>query len=71
MLIELSNMKTIAAIVCFIVFSTVIFASAADNNCTAEFKSLLEQAADVKNHCNIKGFYDCCEVRKRSNTFYD
>lgn len=33
-----------------------------ETNCTTEFHSLLEQALEVKNHCKIKGFYDCCEV---------
>ena len=32
------------------------------SNCSEEFKSILEKAAEVKHQCNIKGFYDCCEV---------
>ena len=34
------------------------------SNCTEEFHTILEKAAEIKkkNHCNIRGFYDCCEV---------
>ena len=31
-------------------------------NCTEEFQTVLKKAVEVKNHCNIRGFYDCCEV---------
>ena len=34
-----------------------------NSNCTEEFHMLLEKAAEIKNHCNIRGFYDCCEVQ--------
>ena len=32
------------------------------SNCTEEFQAALLKVIDIKNHCNIKGFYDCCEV---------
>ena len=32
------------------------------SNCTEEFQTILAKAIEVKNHCNIQGFYDCCEV---------
>ena len=33
------------------------------SNCTKEFRTILEKAAEIKkNHCNIRGFYDCYEV---------
>ena len=32
------------------------------SNCTDEFHMILNKAVEIKNHCNIKGFYDCCQV---------
>ena len=32
------------------------------SNCTEEFHTVLEKAAEIKSHCDIRGFYDCCEV---------
>ena len=32
------------------------------SNCTEEFHMILEKAADIKSHCSMRGFYDCCEV---------
>ena len=32
------------------------------SNCTEEFHATLKKAVEIKNHCNIRGFYDCCEV---------
>ena len=28
---------------------------------------VLEKAVEVKDHCNIRGFYDCCEVITTNN----
>ena len=44
---------------------TIVDARPTDTNCTNEFQSLVEQALEVKSHCKIKGFYDCCEVRSK------
>ena len=33
------------------------------SNCTEEFHMILKKATDIKDHCNIRGFYDCCEVQ--------
>ena len=33
-----------------------------DSNCMEEFYTILEKAAEIKSHCNMRGFYDCCEV---------
>jgi predicted nucleic acid-binding protein len=32
------------------------------SNCTDEFHETLKKAVEIKNHCNIRGFYDCCQV---------
>ena len=32
------------------------------SNCSSAFQTILEKAIEIKNHCNIRGFYDCCEV---------
>jgi hypothetical protein len=32
------------------------------SNCTDEFHEILKKAVEIKNHCNIRGFYDCCQV---------
>ena len=35
-------------------------------NCTKEFRTILAKAIEVKNHCNIQGFHDCCEVNEHA-----
>ena len=54
------NMKTLQLL---LVIATTVVARPIGNNCTTEFQSLLDKALEIKEHCNIKGFYDCCEVR--------
>ena len=34
------------------------------SSCTEEFHATLKKAVEIKNHCNIRGFYDCCQVIK-------
>ena len=34
------------------------------SNCTEEFHATIKKAVEIKNHCNIRGFYDCCQVIK-------
>ena len=41
---------------------TIVGATTTGINCTAEFKSMLENALAKKENCDINGFYDCCEV---------
>ena len=38
------------------------------SNCTEEFNTILEKAAEIKSHCNMRGFYDCCEVPQSMHT---
>lgn len=40
----------------------LVGAIATETNCTSEFNSALELALEIKEKCNIKGYYDCCEV---------
>ena len=56
------NMKSLDLIV--LLFALLVEVSAFHDvtNCTEEFQTVLEKALEVKNHCNIRGFYDCCEV---------
>ena len=58
-------MKSILMVVCLLAVTVIVtvVARPTGTNCTTEFQSLLEQALEIKEHCNIKGFYDCCEVR--------
>ena len=59
---SISNMKTVFVQLLAIVAIVTVNAAPIETNCTTEFHSLLEQALEVKSHCKIKGFYDCCEV---------
>jgi hypothetical protein len=59
---SISKMKIFFIQLLVIVTTATANARPIETNCTAEFHSLLEQALEVKNHCKIKGFYDCCEV---------
>ena len=60
-------MKTFFTQLLVAVTIATVTARPTETNCTTEFHSLLEQALEVKNHCKIKGFYDCCEVNYTSS----
>ena len=53
-------MKELALLVLALLATVSAFHNA--SNCTEEFHMILEKAAEIKSHCNIRGFYDCCEV---------
>ena len=63
-------MKELVLLTCMLALLATVSAFHNESNCTEAFHTVLKKAAEVKSHCNIRGFYDCCEVRLFSIYMY-
>ena len=63
---RIKKMKNLILLILALIAEASAFLDA--SNCTEEFHMILNKAVEIKNHCNIRGFYDCCQVRINNNT---